>query len=288
MGTVSADSDVLLQTLQNMQNAVNSIEATKNSISMKYQQLGLEWKDKKYKDLGDIMYDCTKSLNNILKTLLQGQKYVALLSKSLQEYEKTQLGGSSSGISGIGMPTINAGEIDAGAAVAAKFTGKTWTEQLSKAEHAALRDYTDTAYRNINAVLRGVEPSFEAGNYERATLIHNALSRCSIPQTCTVYRGASLRSLGDFADASDSALIGSIISDDGFMSTSLNREDAFGGDIRYEISVPAGARGAYVGYLSRTGHYESEVLLDCGQMMQITDVRRDRFGNRIIRASILI
>lgn len=99
---------------------------------------------------------------------------------------------------------------------------------------------------------------------------------------------ASLSSLGNYANATDEELIGNIISDDGFMSTSLNREDAFGGEIRYEISVPEGANGAYVGYLSHAQHYESEVLFDCGQMLQITDVRRDMFGNRTIVARMLV
>ena len=57
-----------------MQTAIDSIESTKASISTKYQQLGCGWNDKKYKDLGNLVNDCSKSLNTILKTLLQGDQ----------------------------------------------------------------------------------------------------------------------------------------------------------------------------------------------------------------------
>lgn len=91
MSNVNADIDVLLQVAQNMQNAVNSIDATKSVMSTRYQQLGENWDDKKYKELGDIVQECNKALHDILKTILQGEKFVALLAKSLQEYEDTTL-----------------------------------------------------------------------------------------------------------------------------------------------------------------------------------------------------
>lgn len=87
MSIVNVDLNALLQTLKNMQTAISSIEATKTSISTKYLHLGNDWNDRKYKDLGEIVSDCSKSLNTILNTLLQGEKYVALLVKGLQEYE---------------------------------------------------------------------------------------------------------------------------------------------------------------------------------------------------------
>ena len=71
------------------------------------------------------------------------------------------------------------------------------------------------------------------------------------------------------------------------MSTSLNSEDSFSGDIKLVISVPAGAKGAYVGYLSQLGHSESEVLFDMGSVMQITKVDRDKNGQRVIYAQMM-
>lgn len=77
-----------------MQTSISSIEAAKNSVKMKYEQLGIGWKDKKYDELGIIIGDCNKALNEILQIMLQSEKYIALLAKSLIEYENIQIGPS--------------------------------------------------------------------------------------------------------------------------------------------------------------------------------------------------
>lgn len=74
-----------------MQTSISSIETTKNSIRMKYEQLGIGWKDKKYNELGIIVKDCNKALNDILQIMFQAEKYVASLAKSIQEYDNVNL-----------------------------------------------------------------------------------------------------------------------------------------------------------------------------------------------------
>ena len=91
MGLVNADSTTVLAACQNIIRAVSSIEATKASVTRKYQQLGVSWNDKKYRELGDVIQECSKSLNVILNILLQSEKPLALLAKSLQAYEDTTL-----------------------------------------------------------------------------------------------------------------------------------------------------------------------------------------------------
>lgn len=169
-----------------------------------------------------------------------------------------------------------------------KLCGRKWVKELSQSEHTALKDYTVTSYRNINAVLRGIESDYNPGNQQRATQIHNALSRSVISKPCILYRGASLNSLGEYANLSDSDLIGNIISDAGFMSTCLDESDITRDDIKYEISVPPGTHGAYLGYLSQISHGESEVLLDAGQRLQITSIQRETFGTMTITAMLLL
>jgi len=93
LSEVHADLTELLQFAQNIKIAVNSVMATKNSIMQKYQQLGAGWNDKKYKELGDIVQECNKALNNVLKILQQSEKYVSALAKSLQEYENVNIAG---------------------------------------------------------------------------------------------------------------------------------------------------------------------------------------------------
>ena len=95
---VNADSVQLFAMLKKMQDSISSIETTKKSVKMKYEQLGAGWQDKKYNELGVVVRDCNKALNDILVIMLQAEKYVALLAKSLSEYESVQLG-STNGIS---------------------------------------------------------------------------------------------------------------------------------------------------------------------------------------------
>lgn len=70
-----------------MQAAVNSLELARNGIKAKYQQLGSDWKDKHYTELGEVLRECNVALIQIENIMLNGQKYVASLIKQVQEYE---------------------------------------------------------------------------------------------------------------------------------------------------------------------------------------------------------
>lgn len=94
MGIVNADVTELLQSWNNIKTAITSIETTKTSMTRKYQQLNGEWKDKKYKELGDVVQECSRALNEILKILSKGEKFIGSLAKSLQEYDNVNLDGS--------------------------------------------------------------------------------------------------------------------------------------------------------------------------------------------------
>lgn len=166
-------------------------------------------------------------------------------------------------------------------------SGQKWANSLSPEGKEAVKDYTGTAYVNINATLRGIQKQFEPGNYEKALHLHESLQSASIPTNCTVYRGASSKALGALRMLPDNMLIGKVISDKGFMSTSIDRNSAFGGDTLLVIDVPKGSHGAYVGDISSFGHYESEVLFDVGSKMRITDVTRDENGRRVINVTLL-
>lgn len=94
MSIVNADVTELLQYWNNIKTAITSIEATKSSMMRKYQQLNGEWKDKKYKELGDVVQECNKALNEMLKVLSKGEKFVGSLAKNIQEYEDVGIGSS--------------------------------------------------------------------------------------------------------------------------------------------------------------------------------------------------
>ena len=97
MSDVNVDINDLLQTINNMRTAISSIESSKMSIEKMYQQLGVDWNDKKYRELGDVVGECKKALNDILKTMLKGEKFVCSLAKSIQEYDNVNIDGSMSG-----------------------------------------------------------------------------------------------------------------------------------------------------------------------------------------------
>lgn len=91
MSIVNADSAELLQTWNNIKAAITSIETTRASLSRRYRDLGSSWKDKKYDELGDVLQECNRAFNEVLRTLAKGEKYVGALAKSLAEYESTNL-----------------------------------------------------------------------------------------------------------------------------------------------------------------------------------------------------
>ena len=91
MSMVNADVTELLQSWNNIKTAISSIETTRTTMTRKYQQLSGEWKDRKYKELGDVVQECNRALNEILKVLYKGEKFVGSLANSLQEYENTGL-----------------------------------------------------------------------------------------------------------------------------------------------------------------------------------------------------
>ena len=163
--------------------------------------------------------------------------------------------------------------------------GNQWAKSLTKEQYYAIHEYTDTAYSNINASLRG-KGNFLPGNLEKATEIHMALQDAKIPRSCTVYRGVTSDALGYLQNLTDEEMVGHVIRDGGFMSTTLKRESAFCGSVQLEIDVPAGARGAFIGSISCYPD-EDEVLFDAQRCLVITGVRRGQYGERIISARML-
>ena len=148
----------------------------------------------------------------------------------------------------------------------------TWKSGLSAEETSALSAYTgDDCYQNINAVLRGAESQYNGNNERIVQQLSQALSKASVPRNVTLFRGASKIMLGKYINLPPEKLIGKVISDKAFMSTSLVDEGAFDADLTLVIETPEGAQGAYIGNLS---YYpdEVEVLLNKGQQMVIKNV----------------
>ena len=266
---------------------IETLLSTKNKLMSVYIFAGTTWNDRHYAELGSIVSACCDSLEKGVDNVAIALQGLSSILAALQEYDEVHFGGGASGSPGVATAARAASAPASPNSIQnVMAAGLSWAQGLRPDEMSAVRAYTGTAYRNINAALRGLE-AFTMENLGRAPAIHSALSRASIPEACVVYRGVSSAALGPYAHASDEELVGCVIGDGGFMSTSLRRGDAFGGDLLLEIHVPAGANGAYVGHISESGHYESEVLFDSGQTLRITDVRRDFFGRRVVCARMI-
>ena len=236
-------------------------------------------------------------INKNKTTLVSNKDAIVSLAnsaKQMSENIESLFPFSTEGSSGAGAPSGSSNP-SAGQGFAAADSGRQmmeysnqWAQGLSDGQKKAIYDYTQEGpqhYRNINAVLRGKESSFEPGNLERAQEIHAALSNASTPCDLTVYRGGGNAILGAVQNTSDDNLVGQFFSDKGFVSTSMERSSAFFNDVLLEIHLPAGSHAANIESLSAAGKYEHEVLLDCGQIFRVERVYREDSGRKVVVVS---
>lgn len=157
-----------------------------------------------------------------------------------------------------------------------------WLRAISSAERNGVEVYTGSAYVNMNEYLRGQSSSTSyAKEIEQATA---ALKKASLPEEVIVRRGSDynmLRELGvDISEANKDKLIGAIVTDKGFMSTSPASGGGFSGDIEYVVKVPKGSQAMYVDTISRH-RGEEELLINRGGKYIIEDVEFD--GDEVTR-----
>ena len=155
-----------------------------------------------------------------------------------------------------------------------------WLRAISSAERNGVEVYTGSAYINMNEYLRGQRSSTRyADEIKQATA---ALKKASLPEEVIVRRGSDynmFRELGvDISEANKDKLIGAIVTDKGFMSTSPASGGGFSGDIEYVVKVPKGSQAMYVDTISRH-RGEEELLINRGGKYIIEDVEFDSYGD---------
>ena len=155
-----------------------------------------------------------------------------------------------------------------------------WVKALTSSEKDAIRTYTGAAYRDINGYLRGMRSS--TGYADEIKACKAALSKASLPEEVIVRRGSDynmLRDLGFYKITSETKnqVIGGIVTDKGFVSTSPASSGGFSGSIEYVIKIPAGSQAMYVDTISKY-QGEQELLINCGGKNIIEDVEFDGFG----------
>lgn len=132
---------------------------------------------------------------------------------------------------------------------------------LTEAEGAAIYDYTNSIYRNLNAALRSrsVDPDLEAF----ATTLDHALDKLA-NFNGVVRRGTSLA-----PEARAKYFAGATVLEPAYTSTSIKKQ--FQGDDQFEIQS---ATGKYIAPLS-ANHSEEEVLFRRGTKFKVLKVETD-------------
>lgn len=168
---------------------------------------------------------------------------------------------------------------------------KDWIVSLSDDEKGAISYYSGQGYEYMNPVYRGVNKKnvknlvdYFNGDAEEAfkTLkaAENALEKSTAKVDTVSYRGCpSCKPLGKIYSKFHKDLSqaeGLTFSDNGLISTSLDKEESFRGLYNFKINIPKGTKGGCISELSNMPG-ESEFLLQRGTVFRIDsfkDVRR--------------
>lgn len=155
----------------------------------------------------------------------------------------------------------------------------------------AVKDYTGSYYATVNAALRSNNlPEYDVTKFKETTrkmdeFFERETSR--LEEDVIVYRGLRDRSLGERIASTEA--VGKVFQDDGFWSTSVDREVAerFGGRrVLVKILVPKGTPAAMADpYSNHVG--EREIVLARGTQLRVIGSEQDERNQTIIKAVVV-
>lgn len=156
-----------------------------------------------------------------------------------------------------------------------------WLQTVDYIEKQGVITYTGSAYYEMNKHLRGIRKYPERANDIKACKA--ALAKAKLPEETIVRRGSDynmLRELGfsSITPETKSQVIGSIVTDKGFVSTSPDPHGGFDSSIEYVIKLPQGSQAMYVAPIS-LHKSERELLINCGGKYIIEDIEFDSWGD---------
>ncbi len=101
--------------------------------------------------------------------------------------------------------------------------------------------------------------------YQAAELMNNLMGKLTMPSAVLLYRGFGGKEAFNMLMKMN---IGEIYRDDGFVSTTINKDKSFGGQVKMQIEVPKGMKCLPL-YLTDVMKHEEEVLLPAGTKFKI-------------------
>jgi len=150
----------------------------------------------------------------------------------------------------------------------------------------SIKAYSGNDYQNINNSLRHLD-TLDDSNASKVKLMHMELKHSSLPEDTVLYRGTSTDALGSLKGLPPDQLVGNVITEDAFMSTSTASSVAsnnFPGNMQMVINAPKGSQGLNISNISYFTS-ENEVLFDYGQQMMITGAK---YINNILQLNVTI
>jgi len=164
-----------------------------------------------------------------------------------------------------------------------------YKEKLTDKEVEAIIKYQGTWYVDMNGFLRGRIESVRRSTKTYIKNLQKAIKKVKIKENILVARGTTVSAIGGDWDA---VRIGDVITDKGFVSTSLREETAINfidrkgerGILMY-IKIPKGTNGIMVD-VAVNDSWENEFLLKHGTKIRITGKRIEN-GMKIIEGVIV-
>ena len=165
------------------------------------------------------------------------------------------------------------------------------------------KDFTDYKSKTVNGYLRGYRKLGEKEELETKILIgkiESTIANFEMPKGIKVYRNFDIERLKHYniTDKNVKSLVGKIITEKGFSSTSLDRDIAQhfenkaksntkSPQIMFEINVPKGKNKAMPIWDFSTYEIEQEILLQRDAKFKISDVQINKSGKITVKGDML-
>ena len=91
MANVSVEQRAVTKAILLCKQSIQQCQKSSTTLKKKYQAAGVSWKDQKYKELGNVLGNCTKALDSPVKELEDCVNKLESLKKTIIEYENTKI-----------------------------------------------------------------------------------------------------------------------------------------------------------------------------------------------------